>query len=253
MREVSSYTVEDLANPGIDAATLGQLASARPDLSGAILAHPNCYPELANWLSQGMQANDEQPPAPVPNETAGQMVTSVEHGSVALKQTKGDNLGMNEYQNPMPPTLVDERRKSLDPSVQQMSAGARQVAAGAKDYFANTVAPAAVGVTKSIQHTVNQPTRQSPASANWNDWVPFIVPVAAFIAIISLFLPVVSVSAFGYSMSANFFSEEVGGEGFMLLILMLAAIAFAVVSVGTRKKWARITARIVGIIAACSA
>lgn len=216
-RETSSYTESDFADPGIDAATLRQVATARADLRSAILAHPNCYPELTDWLRQRIRAADEQPPAPGPTATAA-------------------------------PEPLEVPRRSQDPSVQPMSAGAKQLAAGAKAYFSSTVAPAAAGAARSIQSAVNERAGKPPAGANWNTWVPFIVPVAAFIAIISLFLPIGSVSVFGYSISINFFSEEAGGEGVMLLILMLAAIAFAVVSILIRKKWARITAGIVGIL-----
>lgn len=42
----------DLQDPSIDAATLQQLATTRPDLLPMILQHPNCYPELATWIRE---------------------------------------------------------------------------------------------------------------------------------------------------------------------------------------------------------
>ena len=48
----SSLTYEQLADPNIDQTTLAQLAAARPDLWPAIMAHPNCYPELTAWIWQ---------------------------------------------------------------------------------------------------------------------------------------------------------------------------------------------------------
>lgn len=248
VNEPVNYTVANLADPGIDAATLGQVAAARPDLWAAILAHPNCYPELADWLRQRMPGADERPPAPESAETAAHRVTGGDRGSVPFEQVQSHQLASMEHQVARALRMLKERRGSLDPSVQQMSAGAKQLAAGAKDYVTNTVAPAAAGAAKSIQRAVNERAGQSPDRANRNTWVPFIGPAAAFIAIISLFLPIGSVSAFGYAISFNYFSEEVGGEGVMLLILMLTSIAFAVVSILTRKKWARIMAGIVGIL-----
>ena len=45
--DLSNYSAESLADPNVDAVTLGRLASTRPDLWSAILAHPNVYPDLA--------------------------------------------------------------------------------------------------------------------------------------------------------------------------------------------------------------
>ncbi|WP_119695826.1 hypothetical protein [Microbacterium halotolerans] len=61
------YTEQDLLrDPQFDQATLGHLATARPDLRPSVLAHPNCYPELADWLrAHGVQAASA-PPAETP-------------------------------------------------------------------------------------------------------------------------------------------------------------------------------------------
>lgn len=51
-RDPSTYTAGEIAHPSVDAATLAQVASLRPDLWASILANPNCYPELAQWIQQ---------------------------------------------------------------------------------------------------------------------------------------------------------------------------------------------------------
>ncbi|WP_105036567.1 hypothetical protein [Cryobacterium aureum] len=171
--EPFSYTLADLADPGVEPATLGHIATARPDLWSVILTHPNCYPELADWLRQRMPRADEQTPA----------------------------------------------RGWVEPSAQR---------------------------------TARRAPRREPF-AKHHPWVLFIVPVAAIIAILSLFLPIGTVSGFGDSITYNYFSEEAKefeGEGEGILTFMLVAIALAVVSILTRKKWARITAAIVGILVA---
>lgn len=62
-KDPASYTAQDLADPTIDASTLGQLASSRPDLWQQILQHPNCYPELRQYIQQQSGAAPPPPPA----------------------------------------------------------------------------------------------------------------------------------------------------------------------------------------------
>ncbi|WP_298039158.1 hypothetical protein [uncultured Microbacterium sp.] len=50
--EPSTCTAADLLDPNIPSATLGAVATARPDLWSMILAHPNCYPALAAHIQQ---------------------------------------------------------------------------------------------------------------------------------------------------------------------------------------------------------
>ncbi|WP_160049261.1 hypothetical protein, partial [Nocardiopsis sp. JB363] len=127
-----------------------------------------------------------------------------------------------------------------------MASGAKQLAGGAKDYFANTVAPAAVNTAQ----TVSQRSGQAPGGpVHWTIWFRFALPVITFIAIISLFMPIVSASYRGHSRSVNYFSEEADGEGAIMLVLFLVVIGFAVVSLVTGKKWAIITAGVLGVLA----
>ncbi|WP_371648705.1 hypothetical protein [Streptomyces mirabilis] len=67
----------------------------------------------------------------------------------------------------------------------------------------------------------------------------FILPAAAFLAIISLFMPVAS----AMGSSVNYFSDEAG----FLLFIMLVAIAASAVAVIRKANWSRITAGVVGI------
>lgn len=62
--DFSTFTAESLADPSVDAVTLGRLAATRPDLWPAILNHPNIYPDLAQWLAPRVPQGQMRPAAP---------------------------------------------------------------------------------------------------------------------------------------------------------------------------------------------
>ncbi|MFF8902504.1 hypothetical protein ACF082_34095 [Streptomyces lydicus] len=74
---------------------------------------------------------------------------------------------------------------------------------------------------------------------------PFILRGAAFLASISLFMPVASAMGF----SVNCFSDEASGEGGFLLFIMLVTIAASILTILLKVKRSRITAGLVGIVA----
>lgn len=161
---------------------------------------------------------------------------------------------MSEYQQAL---ANGEITKERDPSVQQMADGAKQifsgaknlydakVAPGAKEFFSEKVAPAAKNAATSARRMSGESSNARTGTLHvWTRRAPIILPAAAFLGIIALFLPIGS--AFG--MSINFFSNEVGGEGVLLLILMLLVIAGALAAIVTRTKWAKITAGVLGLI-----
>ncbi|MEH0432122.1 hypothetical protein QBB34_38485 [Streptomyces stelliscabiei] len=111
---------------------------------------------------------------------------------------------------------------------------------GAKEFLSNRVAPAAQSAARSMQQSTLR-----PGLAKLRGLATFILPAAAFLAIISLFMPVASAMGF----SVNYFSDEAGGEGGFLLFTMLVAIAASVVAVIRKTNWSRVTAGVVGIVA----
>ncbi|MEV8601123.1 hypothetical protein AB0465_14730 [Streptomyces griseoviridis] len=90
-----------------------------------------------------------------------------------------------------------------------------------------------------------QQSASRPGQATLRGLATFILPAAAFLAIISLFMPVASAVSF----SANYFSAEAGGEGGFLLLIMVVAIAASAVADIRKANWSRITAGVVGIVA----
>ncbi|WP_103543560.1 hypothetical protein [Streptomyces sp. SM1] len=158
---------------------------------------------------------------------------------------------MPEYQAAVQAGLIAPERRPRDPSMQQMTNGAKQVVNGARDFFNTKVAPAVEnsGAKEFLSNRV-APAAQSAArsmqqSTSRPGLATFILPAAAFLAIISLFMPVAS----AMGSSVNYFSDEAGGEGGFLLFTMLVAIAASVVAVIRKTNWSRVTAGVVGIVA----
>lgn len=234
-KDLSAFTAADLNDATIDPAVLASLTQARPDLWPAILAHPNCYPELGAWIRKHTAPMPQEPQAPAP-VTAAQW-------SATFQQANGREPSMSEYQAAVNAGLIAQERGPRDPSAEQMAAGAKQFATGAKEFFNNRVAPAAADATRAVHSAVQEQQREANATpTGWMSWAPFALPVAAFLALISLFLPAIS----AYGMSVSFFAS---GDGPILLVMMLLVIAASVTSIILRVKWARITAGAVGIAA----
>lgn len=251
-RDPASYSAQELADPSIDPTTLRQIAAARPDLWPQIQSHPNCDQELAGHIRRNTPPAAPQPPT----STGAQPPFGAPNGGQRPPGQPGPppqggppHPGQPYPGQPHPGGQYPGRPQEASQApqgAQQPTSGAKQFADGAKDYFTNTVAPAALNAAQ----TVSQRSGQAPgAPVHWTIWFRFALPVIALIAIISLFMPLVSASHMGYSVSVNYFSEEAGGEGAILLVLFLALIGFAVTSLVTGKKWAAITAGVLGVLA----
>lgn len=157
---------------------------------------------------------------------------------------------MSEYQAAVSSGEIAKERRFNDASLHQMTDGLKQFAggakglydsrvapaverSGAKDFFNEKVAPTARSAAQRVQSEAAAP---SDALGRWITRAPMLMPVVAFLAIIALFLPIGSMG--GYSM--NFFSEDAGGEGIMLMILFLAVIGCAIWHLATKRKLAAI-------------
>ncbi|MDH2390111.1 hypothetical protein QCN29_15180 [Streptomyces sp. HNM0663] len=160
---------------------------------------------------------------------------------------------MSEYQAAVHAGLIAPECRPRDPSTQQMTDEAKQVVNGARDLFntkvapavensgakeflSSRVAPAAQSAARSMQQSTSR-----PGLAKLRGLATNILPAAAFLAIISLFMPVASVMGF----SVNYFSDEADGEGGFLLFIMLAAIAASAMAVIRKANRSRITAGVV--------
>ncbi|MFJ4622311.1 hypothetical protein [Streptomyces sp. NPDC088812] len=168
-------------------------------------------------------------------------VVTAEQWGAGFQQTHHREPTMSEYQAAVPAGLISPERRPRDPSMQQMADGAKQVVNGARDFFNTKVARP----SRTLEPWSSSATALPPPSAALRGLATFILPVAAFLAIISLFMPVASAMGF----SVNYFSDEAGGEGGFLLFIMLVAISASVVAVIRKAHWFRITARVVGIVA----
>ncbi|GAA0352419.1 hypothetical protein ACOT81_38925 [Streptomyces sp. WI04-05B] len=168
-------------------------------------------------------------------------VVTAEKWGAGLRQTHHREPTMSGYQAAVHAGLIASERRSRDPSMRQMADGAEQVVNGARDFFNTKVAPAVENsgakeflsnrvapAAQSAARSMGQSTSR-PALARLRGLATFILPVAAFLAIISLFMPVASALGF----SVDYFSDEAGGESGFLLFIMLVAIAAFVVAVSS--------------------
>lgn len=165
--------------------------------------------------------------------------------------TPAQPAGYPTPQQPAPPQgsgdpaqPAGSERPQQDPSAQQMSDAAKQFASGAKDFFNTRVAPAAKNAARQVQETAQQQKADPKNVAGWVALMPLVMAAAAFLSIISLFLPIATF----FGMSLNFFASEAGGEGVLLLIAFLVVIAAAIAELVVRKTWSRITASVLGIL-----
>lgn len=229
-RDPASYSAQELADPRIDSMTLRQIGAVRPDLWRLIHDHPNCDRELAEYIRRNT------PPAVQPQ--GPQQPTGHQQQPPHGFQPPGAH--------PQGPAPHGGQPGQASQGAQQIASGAKELAKGAKTYFTTTVAPAAVGAAQ----TVSQRSGQAPGAVHWSIWFRFAIPALALVAIISLFLPLASLSYRGYSESFNYFSPEApDGEGAIMLTFFVVVIVFGVVSLVTGKKWALITAAVIAIIA----
>ncbi len=265
MREPSTYTAAELADPSIPATTLGQLASVRPDLLPAILAHPNCYPELTQWIHQQAPSTPAHNGGPHQDQQGyGQQSGQNQQGYDQQgydqsgqnqqpygQQPYGDQSGQHQQPYAQQP-YGDQSNQNQQPYGQQgygQQPGQHQQAYAQQPY-GDQSNQNQQGYGQ--QPSWNQPTGnvgQTTGSSKRTKVALITVVSASVIAMISLFLPIMSMSGFGMSESMNFFSDEMDGEGAILLVLLLVVVAFAILAILTRKKWARITTGVVGIIA----
>lgn len=145
-------------------------------------------------------------------------VVTAEQWAAGFQQTHHREPTMSEYQAAVQAGLIAPERRPRDPSMRLMADGAKQVVNGARDFFNTKVAPAVenCGAKEFLSSRV-APAAQSAARSMQNTSRPglfklrglatFILPAAAFLAIISLFMP--AASAMGFSV--NYFMGPVSG------------------------------------------
>lgn len=217
-------------NDDLQPEALAKLAPDRPDLWPQIRRHPNCYPELARWID--MHAAQT---APVPQKP------TADDWAALFGQANGREPTMSEYQAALASGEIAGESKR-DQSLQQMSAGARQLATGAKDFYTARVAPAVERTGERAAPTVRAATAAIPGG--WLAKAPLVLPIVAFIALISLFLPVATRNG----RAKNFFADELSGEGVFLLVLLIITIALAAFALVTRQRKLSLAAGSVGAI-----
>src|SRR5690625_2182219 len=213
-------------DPNLDAPALAQLASHRRDLWPAIQHHPNCYPELREWIGQQLAQPEQKP-----TEEEWARNFQAQHGREAT---------MSEYQT----ALQNREMRRNNPTMEEFSEGAKRAVTGAKNFFDQRVAPAAKSAARQAQNAYSRQSG-SPQFALWSNRAPLILAGAALVAIFSLMMPIASMAG----MSVNFFHEETRAEGIPLLILLIVTIGASTAAYLVPVKWLRITTGVIGAIA----
>ncbi|WP_449374082.1 variant leucine-rich repeat-containing protein [Arthrobacter psychrolactophilus] len=131
VREPASYTLADMADASIGAATLAELAGARDDLWPAISQHPNCYPALAEWIAQ------QSEPAPAPKAAA----MSSEAWAAQFQGNNGREATMSEYQNALATGEIIQEAQPAEGAVAQIANAARTAQRGGWQMWAPFAIP----------------------------------------------------------------------------------------------------------------
>lgn len=141
------------------------------------------------------------------------------------------------------------KARQTDPALGQITAGARQMATGARDYFGRRVGTVSEGGGSSAPGATAGIRANSPlADGRALRWALFLLIASAFLVFISIFMPIVGVSAFGYSQDIGFFSSEVDLNGPILIVGTVLTMLAAGAALFLKPLWAGITAAVLGVI-----
>lgn len=128
----------ELANPTTTAERLAEIAQDRYDLHGQILAHPNCYPGLAEWIveaSPGVTAVDatrglaeaETAVLAPPAEEETQVIAAPDEAETQVITGPGETSVQTEVTSVWPNPQAGMAPTGAVPARPQMSAGAPPV------------------------------------------------------------------------------------------------------------------------------
>lgn len=194
-----------------------------------------------------MSENQSHVPEPQMREHRDGQAMNADEWAAVFQQDHRREPTLAEYQEALRLGHVASERPPRDPSIQQMADGARQVAAGARNLYKAKVAPAAQTAGHSAKAALDEQHQDPKSSLQlWITRAPLILPAAAFLSIIALFLPIASIRR----VSVNFFSRQLEeSDGGIILFLMLVAIGSSIAALVVKAKWARITAGVSGVAA----
>ncbi len=207
MKEIGQFTVEDLVDPTLHPQMLADLAGARPDLWDAILAHPACYDALRQWI-------------------------------VAQRNQQASSMGAMSQQA----GCQSNASQSLD----QVAAGAKQMAAGVGEFFSQTVAPAAFSAANSVQQAISE-TADKPKNVRIPRYLLMGSALFALLALFMTFFPF----ARGFILVDSFYSSEAGQArgGIVMFVFLVATIILALVALVKESRKISIAYTVVAVLA----
>lgn len=233
--DFSTYTAQDLQDPSIDHEDLQKITVQRPDLWSSVLKHPNCYPELAEYIHSQRPATPQRPSTPPTSQKQfdlSSQVTEAEESHAEAPETT---------QFEQPTQVVQPQRPSVAPQVgrqQEQTQQTQQAQAHAHTgQHQSTPQPAPTGPVKT---------------AAWRTWMQGVLLVVTVVAIGSLFLPLATVTVEETSDSINYFHQEMPEHTVTILVLRIVSL-FLVLVLGavallTCKGWLRIITAVLGIL-----
>ena len=279
-RDPSTFTVADLADPTLDLATLGAVASVRPDLWSSILAHPNCTPELTAYI-QKYSPTPIAPaapvaPSPVAEAPAAPSAPEAPAAPSAPEAPAAPTYGQGGYGQQTYGQQSYGQSAQQTPSYGQGGYGqqAQQAQQGygqqaQQSYGQNTPAVPAYGQAPSSQG-YGQPSYGTPAVQGYGQqgygygaaaaapsgllgkfkaysgWV--LAGLAALMSI-SLFLPAAKIDTPYVSQTINFFTEGAGNDGIIGIIIFLLTAGTAIAAMFVKNlPWLKIVAGALGIV-----
>ena len=260
-RTPESFTAEALQDPSIPAQTLADVAAVRPDLWQAVLAHPNCYQGLSEWITAQLpvaaapeqqtpepQASEPQTPKqPTTEQQAPEQPTPAQprYGQPATDQSA-------QYQAPQyqEPHYHEEPQQAspqqgAQPVFDQIADGARSAASQTQQFFTQNVAPATTAAAQQVHQRLNLPAGTDAARS----WLSYALAGAGVLLFFSCFMPMLTVNMFGVSAGFGFFSGQGPGGGIFLVLLAILTVAAGVVYIIMAAPWARLTAAIIAMVA----
>lgn len=187
-------------------------------------------------------------PQPTPPPSGRPTPLTPDAWAAQFQQRMGREPSMSEYQKAVADGIVGAPR---DPSVQQMRDGMQQLAQGAGAFFDARVKPAMAQAGDRMKMSVTNGASgggfvQSVPRVKGVSGLALVLPVAAVLTIIALFMPVVTVA--GQSLGW-FNSDGAISDGPIILILCLLALAASGLIFAKGKRWAYILSGVLGILA----
>ncbi|MDP9904728.1 hypothetical protein [Arthrobacter bambusae] len=137
-------------------------------------------------------------------------------------------MSTNDYDQPRS-VQTHGNSDQMRQGAKQLVDGASKVAAGAKDYLDARMSPAVRNAARTVRDRIGAKTRESGGPlALARSYAPRVIPIAALVAIMALYLPIASFHGYGLNYM------DAGSDGKVLLILSILTIIAAALNLAVK-------------------